>query len=100
MINICPEQPIFALNNRLSTGFGDVELIPNIFFYLKVGVVGWCDVLGNLPLPGRPSNLDYSRARAYCACNGCGGGCLDIFSLVYHLSLLSPSLSGRRPDID
>ena len=23
---------------------------------------------------------------------GAGGGCLDIFSLVYHFSLLSPSL--------
>ena len=30
---------------------------------------------------------------------GAGGGCLDIFSLVYHFSLLS-HLSGRRPDID
>ena len=29
---------------------------------------------------------------------GAGGGCLDIFSLIYHLSFLS--LSGRRPDID
>ena len=27
-----------------------------------------------------------------------GGGCLDIFSLVYHFSFLP--LSGRRPDID
>ena len=29
---------------------------------------------------------------------GAGGGCLDIFSLVYHFSFLP--LSGRRPDID
>ena len=29
---------------------------------------------------------------------GAGGGCLDIFSLVY--LLFSFSLSGRRPDID
>ena len=29
---------------------------------------------------------------------GAGGGCLDIFSLVY--PLFSFSLSGRRPDID
>ena len=43
-------------------------------------------------LPGRPINLDYSRARAYCACIGAGGGCLDIFSLIYHSSFLSPSL--------
>ena len=31
-------------------------------------------VLGKLPVPGRPTNLDYSRARAYCACNRCGRG--------------------------
>ena len=45
-------------------------------------------MLGKLPVPGRPTNLDYSRARAYCACSRCGGGgrCLDIF--FSHLSLL------------
>ena len=26
-------------------------------------------VLGKLPVPGRPTYLDYSRARAYCACS-------------------------------
>ena len=34
---------------------------------------------------------------------GAGMGCVDIFSLVYHFSLLSLFfllLSGRRPDID
>ena len=31
-------------------------------------------VLGKLPVPGRPTNMDYSRARAYCACSGCGWG--------------------------
>ena len=25
-------------------------------------------VLGNFPRPGRPTNLDDSRTRAYCAC--------------------------------
>ena len=29
-------------------------------------------MLGKLPVPGRPTNLDYSRARAYCACSRCG----------------------------
>ena len=47
-------------------------------------------VLGKLPVSGRPTY--YSRARAYCACSRCGRGCFDIFSLVYHFSLLSPSL--------
>ena len=100
-------------------------------------------MLGKLPVLGRPTNLDYSRARAFCACSGCGwglfghfflssitslfflpvsgrrvnfqcqgvlliwiivgqgpivlavgagGGCLDIFSLIYHFSFHSPSL--------
>ena len=49
-------------------------------------------MLGKLPVPGRPTNLDYSRARAFCAYSGCGGGGLDIFTLVQHFSFLSPSL--------
>ena len=49
-------------------------------------------MLGKLPVLGRPTNLDYSRARAYCACSRCGWGCLDIFSPIYHFSFLSPSL--------
>ena len=49
-------------------------------------------VLGKLPVPGRPINLDDSRARAYCACSRCGWGlfghfysqlsCLSSFSLT------------------
>ena len=57
-------------------------------------------MLGKLPVLGRLTDMDYSRARAYGACSGSGGGCLDIFTLVYHFSFLSLSLSGRRPDID
>ena len=53
-------------------------------------------VLGKLPVPGRPTNFDYSRAKAYCACSGCRRGCLTIFTLVYHFFFLSL----RRPDID
>ena len=49
-------------------------------------------VLGKLPVPGRPTYLDYSRAKAYCACGGAGGGCLDDFSLIYHFFFFSPSL--------
>ena len=30
------------------------------------GGVGDAIVLGKLPVPGRPTNLDYNRARAYC----------------------------------
>ena len=49
-------------------------------------------VLGKLPAPGRPTDLDYSKARVYCVCSRCGWGCLDIFSLVYRFCLLSVSL--------
>ena len=61
----------------------------------KTPLPGWSDgakVLGKLPEPGRPTNLDYSRARAYCTCSRCGWGLLDIFTLIYPFSPLSPSL--------
>ena len=48
-------------------------------------------MLGKLPVPGRLANLDYSTARAYCACSRCGWGLLDIF-LSSIISLLPPSL--------
>ena len=48
-------------------------------------------VLGKLPVPGRPIYLDYSRARAYCACSRCGWGVVWTFFL-YPFSSLSPSL--------
>ena len=55
--------------------------------------------LGQLPVPGRPINLDNSKARTTVRGEYSGSGCLDIFSL--RLSFLSSfSLSGRRPDID
>ena len=53
---------------------------------------GGAKLLGKLSVPGRPTNLDNNRARAYIVLAvGAGGGCLDIFSLVYFLSFLSPS---------
>ena len=54
--------------------------------YRAVGWSGGAKVLGKLPVPGRPTNLDYSRARAYCACSRCGW---ELFGLFFsHLSLL------------
>ena len=50
-------------------------------------------VLGKLPVSGRPANLDYSRARAYCSCSRCGWRLFGHFSLVYYFSFLSPFLS-------
>ena len=45
-------------------------------------------MLGKLPVPGGPTNSDYSRARAYCTCSRCDWG------LFGHFSFLSPSLWG------
>ena len=53
-------------------------------------------VLGNLPLPGRPTIwITVVQGLAV----GAGGGCLDIL-LSSILSLLFLPLFGRRPDID
>ena len=60
---------------------------------------GGAMVLDKLPVPGRPTKLDDSRTRAYCACSRCGRELFGHFTLVYHFSLLLPP-SGRRPDID
>ena len=49
-------------------------------------------VLGELPGPGRPTSLDKSRARPTALAVGAGGGRLDIFTLVYPFSALTPSL--------
>ena len=44
---------------------------------------------GKLPVLGRPTSLDYSRARASTLAVGVGGDCSDIFSLIYHFSSFS-----------
>ena len=56
-------------------------------------------VLGKLPVPGRPTILIIVGQGPIALAVGAGGGCLDIFTLLYPSSPLSP-LSGRRPDID
>ena len=56
------------------------------------GWSGGAKVLVKLPVPGRPTHLEYSRARAYCACSRCGWGLFGHFSLLYHFSFLSPFL--------
>ena len=49
-------------------------------------------VLGKLPVPVRLTYLHYSRVRPIALAVDAGGGCLDIFTLLYHFSFLSPSL--------
>ena len=55
--------------------------------------------LGNRPVLGRPTIWMIVGQGPTALAVGEGGGCLDIFTLIYPFSPLSPSL-GRRPDID
>ena len=49
-------------------------------------------VLGKLPVPGRPTFSILVRQGPFALAVGAGGGCLDIFTLLYPFSPLSPSL--------
>ena len=48
-------------------------------------------MLGKLSVPGRPTNLDDSGARAYCACSRCEWGLFGLFysplSFLFSFSL-------------
>ena len=69
------------------------------FFVSCLGWSGGAMVLGNLPVPGRPTFWIIVGQGPIALAVGAGGGCLDIFSLSI-LNLLFLPLSGRRPDID
>ena len=49
-------------------------------------------VLGKLPVPGRPTIWITVGQVPTALAVGAGGGCLCIFSLIYPISILSPSL--------
>ena len=49
-------------------------------------------VLGKLPAPGRPTIWFSVGQGPTVLAVGAGGGCLDIFTLIYPFSPLSPSL--------
>ena len=58
-------------------------------------MVGWCE--GPTPVPGRPTIWIIVGQGPTVLAVGAGGGCLDIFTLIYLFFL---PLFGRRPDID
>ena len=49
-------------------------------------------VLGKLPVPGRPTIWISVGQGPTAIAVGAGGGCLDIFTLIYRFSPLSPFL--------
>ena len=56
------------------------------------GWSGGAIVLGKLPVPGVLLIWIRVGQGPIALAVGAGGGCLDIFSLVFHFSFLSPSL--------
>ena len=54
-------------------------------------VVRWCWV--KLPVPGRPTICITVGQRPPALAVAAGGGCLDIFTLIYHFSFSPLSLS-------
>ena len=56
------------------------------------GWSGGAMVLGKLPVPGRPTIWVIVGQGPTALAVGAGGGCLDIFTLLYLFSPLSPSL--------
>ena len=60
------------------------------------GVVGGANVLGKFSVPGRPTNWIIVGQGPIALAVGAGGGCLDIFSLVYLFPFLSPSCETAR----
>ena len=69
---------------RVYIGSNILVLMVLIFIW---GWSGGAMVLGELPVPGRPTSLDKSRARAYCSCSRFGWGLSGHF--YSHLSFLS-----------
>ena len=59
---------------------------------LLCGWSGGAMALGNLPVPGRPTIWMIVGQGPTALAVGAGGGCLDIFTLIYPFSPLSPSL--------
>ena len=54
--------------------------------------LGGAMVLGKLPVPGRPTILIRVGQGPTALAVGAGEGCLDIFTLIYLFSSISPSL--------
>ena len=67
----------------------------SVYGCFHASIRGWsggATVLGKLPVPGRPTIWIIVGQGLTALAEGAGGGCLDIFTLVYLYSSLSLSL--------
>ena len=70
----------------------DCIFLQKMVFSDSWGWSGGAMVLGKLPVPGRPTIWITVGQGPTALAAGAGGGCLDIFTLIYPFSPLSPSL--------
>ena len=63
-----------------------------VSFWKNPGWLGGAKALGKLPVAGRPTILITVGQGPTALAVGAGGGCLDIFTLIFPSSSLSPSL--------
>ena len=85
---------VFLLLRNFSVA---ISVGPHVCFILvliliSMGGGGGAMVLGKLPMPGRPTIWITVGQRPTALAVGAGGGCLDIFTLIYPFFPLSPSL--------
>ena len=69
-----------------------IYIVKGVNTYTFEGWSGGAMVLGKLPVPGRPTILITVGQGPTALAVGAGGGCLDIFTLIYPFFSLSPSL--------
>ena len=81
---------VLALISSQSQEF--IELSEIVFAPSEMGWSGGAMVLGKLPVPGRPTIWITVGQGPTALVVGAGGVCLDIFTLIYPFSSLSPSL--------
>ena len=77
----------------VGAGGGCLDIFSLIYhFSFLWGWSGGAKVLGKLPVRGRPTILITVGQGPTALAVGAGGGCFDIFTLIYPFSSLSPSL--------
>ena len=88
----CSEQQLQSDKDVFFHPFSSTFFSKGLCLMLWRGWSGGAKVLCKLSVPGRHTNLDKSRARAYCTCSRCGRRLFRHFSLVYRFSFRSPFL--------
>ena len=80
-----------GIHKGQSSPFSKNECVIKVWLILSPGS-GGAMVLGKLPVPGRPTIWMIVGQEPIALAVGAGGGCLDIFTLLYPFSPLFPSL--------